>query len=191
MLKNFLKRLCDTLPSIYYYDSLTPIYRVSKICLCGFKVVYVHFYSTRKYPGIYGLITRITQVQLKKDFAIPLYMYYNGNTRCPKCAWGLKSKSGASLYSKMLGYFFLGFFNTRRKPNKCMNTPGSYKYNDYIYINSRFESSPNEEEEERKKRYEEGEIFLFEKCIKWFFFVDFLFYFRAIFSAEVLILKIS
>ena len=46
---------------------------------------------------------------------------------------------------------FLGFFNTRRKPNKCMNTPGSYKYNDYIYINSRFESSPNEEEEERKK----------------------------------------
>ena len=55
-----------------------------------------------------------------------------------------------------------------------MNTPGSYKYNDYIYINSRFESSPNEEEEERKKRYEEGEIFLFEKCIKWFFFVDFL-----------------
>ena len=46
-----------------------------------------------------------------------------------------------------------------------MNTPGSYKYNDYIYINSRFESSPNEEEE-RKKRYEGGEIFLFEKCIK-------------------------
>ena len=59
-----------------------------------------------------------------------------------------------------------------------------------IYINSRFESSPNEEEE-RKKRYEGGEIFLFEKCIKWFLFVDFLFYFRAIFSAEVLILKIS
>ena len=61
---------------------------------------------------------------------------------------------------------FFWVFYTRIKPNKCMNTPGSYKYNDYIYINSRFESSPNEEEEERKKRFEGGEIFLFEKCIK-------------------------
>ena len=134
MLKNFLKRLCDTLPSIYYYDSSTPIYRVSKICLCGFKVGYIHFYSTRKYPGIYELITPITQVQLKKYFAILLYMYYNGNTRCPKCAWGLKSNLGASLYSK--------------------NPTSAWTLQDLtstmiIYINSRFESSPNEEEERK------------------------------------------
>ena len=64
--------------------------------------------------------------------------------------------------------FFWVFYNTRVKPNKCMNTPGSYKYNDYIYINSRFESSPNEEEE-RKKIYEEVKSFSSKSASSEFF----------------------
>ena len=46
----------------------------------------------------------------------------------------LATKSGNKLLftQKYSGTFF-GVFYTRIKPNKCMNTPGSYKYNDYIY----------------------------------------------------------
>ena len=71
-----------------------------------------------------------------------------------------------------------------------MNTPGSYKYNDHTYILIQDLNLVRMKKKKERKDMKRVKSFSL-KSASSDFFVDFLFYFRAIFSAEVLILKIS